>query len=173
MLVPPARMTRVARAMGRTGSRLGGMPASSKDVHQNAVAGREEGGSYRPLHCIASRGHEPLLAAPPMGHGTDADIQVHRQSRVILPPVMPCPCQAGFIDQHTLQACASRPGPSLPSCLTPDSTTFAAHRHFPPWQHPGVQEAVTGCCRRSSGHSRQLPGSACEECRKRKLRCKR
>lgn len=50
---------------GTNGFKAGGMPASSKDVHQNPVAGREEGRKLRPLHCIASRGHEPLLAAPP------------------------------------------------------------------------------------------------------------
>ncbi len=64
------------------------------------------------------------------------------------------------------------PSTSQPSPTDPSSSQLAlAHRHFPAHmaasKRTGSSHGVA-----SSGQSRQLPGSACEECRKRKLRCK-
>jgi hypothetical protein len=64
----------------------------------------------------------------------------------------------------------ARPGPSLPLLPNPN--------HWPPLSPSSFPMAASrrigsshGAA--STGQSRQLPGSACEECRKRKLRCKK
>ncbi len=96
-----------------------------------------------------------------------------------------------FIAQPTLQARSRRPCSVRPSrsCLThtPSSSLFVsvhlslpqldpsstqlipAHRHFPASMAPSRRAASS---HGAAAHSRQLPGAACESCRRRKLRCK-
>jgi hypothetical protein len=64
----------------------------------------------------------------------------------------------------------SKPGPSLPHLPNPNPPSPSSPSSFPmaaTHRRTGSSNGVGG-----TSQPRQLPGSACEECRKRKLRCK-